>query len=113
MKYLGTSVVQIYFLNGQSIVHLITLKDEQNTKQSAKTKGKKSWLEINCRIILEPQEGTRPIYKKNERKIEPFMVGEGDLDYICGRCDNVIVQSVSRSQIATRSISMSKLSNLQ
>ena len=29
------------------------------------------------------------------------MVGEGDLDYICGRCDNVIAQSVSRSQIAS------------
>jgi len=41
------------------------------------------------------------------------MIGEDDIDYICGGCDNVIVQSVSRSQIATRSISMSKLSNLQ
>jgi len=61
-------------------------------------------VRINCRIITEPQEGTRPIYKKNERKIEPFMVGEGDLDYICGRCDNVIVQSVSRSQIASDAV---------
>ena len=61
-------------------------------------------VRINCRIILEPQEGTRPIYKKNERKIEPFMVGEGDLDYICGRCDNVIVQSVSRSQIKSGAV---------
>ena len=58
-------------------------------------------MRINCRIIPEPQEGTRPIYKKNERKIEPLIVGEGDLDYICGRCDNVIAQSVARSQIAS------------
>ena len=58
-------------------------------------------MRINCRIIPEPQEGTRPIYKKNERKIEPLIVGEGDLDYICGRCDNIIAQSVSRSQIAS------------
>ena len=32
------------------------------------------------------------------------MVGEGDLDYICSRCDNVIVQSVSRSQIASDAV---------
>jgi DNA-directed RNA polymerase subunit RPC12/RpoP len=32
------------------------------------------------------------------------MVGEGDLDYICGRCDNVIVQSVSRSQITSGAV---------
>jgi hypothetical protein len=48
---------------------------------------------INCRIIPEPQEGTRPIYKKNGSKIEPFIVGTGDIDYICGRCDNIIAQS--------------------
>ena len=58
-------------------------------------------MRINCRIIPEPQEDTRSIYKKNERKIEPLIVGEGDLDYICGRCDNVIAQSVARSQIAS------------
>ena len=59
---------------------------------------------INCRIIPEPQEGTRPIYKKNERKIEPFMVGVGDLDYICGRCDNIIARSVSPGQIASDAV---------
>jgi hypothetical protein len=34
---------------------------------------------INCRIIPEPQEATRPIYKKkdNGSKIEPFIVGTG------------------------------------
>jgi DNA-directed RNA polymerase subunit RPC12/RpoP len=58
-------------------------------------------VRINYRIIPEPQEDTRSIYKKNERKIEPLIVGEGDLDYICGRCDNVIAQSVARSQIAS------------
>jgi hypothetical protein len=57
---------------------------------------------INCRIIPEPQEATRPIYKKNNgSKIEPFIVGTGDIDYIYGRCDNIIAQNVSQSQIAS------------
>ena len=56
---------------------------------------------INCRVIPEPQEATRPIYKKNNgSKFEPFIIGTGDIDYICGRCDNIIAQNVSRSQIA-------------
>jgi hypothetical protein len=29
-----------------------------------------------------------PIYKKNGSKIEPFIVGKGDVDYICGGCDS-------------------------
>jgi hypothetical protein len=50
---------------------------------------------IICRIVPEPQEATRPIYKKNNgNKIEPFIVGTGDIDYICGRCDNIIAQNV-------------------
>ena len=59
---------------------------------------------INCRIIPEPQEGTRPIHKKNESKIEPFIVGKGDIDYICGRCDNIIAQNVSQSQISSDAV---------
>jgi hypothetical protein len=60
---------------------------------------------INCRIIAEPQEATRPIYKKNNgNKIEPFIVGTGDIDYICGRCDNIIAQNVSQSQIASDAV---------
>ena len=54
---------------------------------------------INCRIIPEPQEATRPIYKKkdNGSKIKPFIAGTGDIDYICGSCDNIIAQNVSQS----------------
>lgn len=59
---------------------------------------------INCRIIPEPQEGTRPIYKKNGSKTEPFIVGTGDLDYICGRCDNIIAHNVSQGQIASDAV---------
>ena len=35
---------------------------------------------VNCRIIPEPQEETRPIYRKNSTKVEPFIVGKGDID---------------------------------
>lgn len=59
---------------------------------------------VNCRVISEPQEATRPIYKKNDSKIEPFIVGRGDIDYICGRCDNIIAQNVSQSQIASDAV---------
>ena len=55
---------------------------------------------INCRTISEPQERTRPTYKKNGSKIEPFIVGKGHIDYICGRCDNIIAQNVSQSHLA-------------
>jgi len=47
----------------------------------------------------EPQEGTRPVYRKNSTKVEPFIVGRGDIDYICGRCNNIIAQNVSQGQI--------------
>ena len=61
---------------------------------------------INCRIIAEPQEATRPVYKKkdNGSEIKPFIVGTGDIDYICGRCDNIIAQNVSQSQIASDAV---------
>jgi DNA-directed RNA polymerase subunit RPC12/RpoP len=59
---------------------------------------------INCRLISEPQEGTRPIYRKNSSKIEPFMVGKGDIDYICGRCNNIIVENVSQGEIASDAV---------
>jgi DNA-directed RNA polymerase subunit RPC12/RpoP len=59
---------------------------------------------INCRVIPEPQEETRPVYKKNGSKIEPFIVGRGDIDYICGMCNNIIAQNVSQSQIASDAV---------
>jgi hypothetical protein len=59
---------------------------------------------VNCRIIPEPQEGTRPIYKKNRGEIEPFIVGGGDVDYICGRCNNIIAENVSQGQIPSDAV---------
>jgi len=53
----------------------------------------------------EPQEGTRPVYRKNGTKVEPFIVGRGDIDYICGRCNNIVAQNVSQGQIAADAVS--------
>lgn len=61
-------------------------------------------VRINCRIIPEPQKGARPVYRKNGNKIEPFVIGAGDIDYICGRCDNIIAQNVSPGQIASDAV---------
>jgi DNA-directed RNA polymerase subunit RPC12/RpoP len=36
--------------------------------------------------------------------LEPFIVGTGDIDYICGRCDNIIAQNISQSQIASDAV---------
>jgi DNA-directed RNA polymerase subunit RPC12/RpoP len=55
--------------------------------------------QIRCRIIPEPQEGTRPILKQNDNK--PFIIGNGDLDYVCGKCNNVIAENVRQGEIST------------
>jgi DNA-directed RNA polymerase subunit RPC12/RpoP len=56
--------------------------------------------QIKCRIIPEPQEGTRPILK-NDNKSEPFIIGNGDLDYVCGKCNNVIAENVFQGETST------------
>lgn len=67
-------------------------------------------VEIKCRIIAEPQEGTRPIYRKrsdNDSKInEPLIKGNysGELRYVCGNCANLIAQNVSRDEISTDAV---------
>ncbi len=57
--------------------------------------------QIRCRVIPEPKEGTRHILKKNDNKAEPFMMGNGELDYVCGQCNYVIAENVSQGEIST------------
>jgi DNA-directed RNA polymerase subunit RPC12/RpoP len=56
-------------------------------------------VEIKCRIVAEPQEGTRPIYRKNE----PLIRGNysGDLHYVCGNCTNLLAQNVPYGEISS------------
>jgi rubrerythrin len=57
--------------------------------------------QIRCRVIPEPKEGTRHILKKNDDKAEPFMMGNGELDYVCGQCNYVMAENVSQGEIST------------
>jgi hypothetical protein len=66
-------------------------------------------VEIRCRIIAEPREGTRPIYRSdnNSRSIpEPFIHGKygGELDYVCYNCASILAQNVSRAEIPTNAV---------
>jgi phage FluMu protein Com len=70
-------------------------------------------VEIKCRTIPEPKEGTRPIYRKrndddnksnNTSSLnEPFIQGHpgGELDYVCGSCKKVLAENVSQGEITT------------
>jgi len=66
--------------------------------------GGRKLARVNCRVTPEPQEGTRSIYRKDSSKIEPFIVGRGDVDYICGKCNNIIAKNVSQGQIAADAV---------
>lgn len=66
-------------------------------------------VEIKCRIIPEPQEGTRLIYRKrsddnsSNSVNEPFIEGNygEELDYVCGSCNNILLQDVKTRRIVT------------
>lgn len=64
-------------------------------------------VEIKCRIVAEPQDGTRPIYRKRRDDSsninEPFIKGNysGDLHYVCGNCANLLAQNVPHGEIAS------------
>lgn len=64
-------------------------------------------VEIKCRIVAEPQEGTRPIYRKrrddNSSMNEPFIRGNyrGDLHYVCGNCTNLLAENVPHGEISS------------
>jgi phage FluMu protein Com len=68
-------------------------------------------VEIKCRIIPEPQQSTRPIYRKrnddnSSTTTDPFIEGKygGELDYVCGNCNNILVQNVSQGEISVDSV---------
>jgi hypothetical protein len=67
-------------------------------------------VEIKCRTIPKPQEGTRPVYKHNNRKTinkdEPLIKGNlgEELDYVCGSCGHLLAENVSQGEIATDTV---------
>jgi DNA-directed RNA polymerase subunit RPC12/RpoP len=62
-------------------------------------------VEIKCRTIPKPREGTRPVYRKNAKRInknEPFIQGNlgEELDYLCGNCGRLLAENVSQGEIS-------------
>ena len=47
------------------------------------------------------QRRNKTYTKKNDNKAEPFMMGNGELDYVCGQCNYVIAENVSQGEIST------------
>jgi DNA-directed RNA polymerase subunit RPC12/RpoP len=74
-------------------------------------------VEIKCRTIPEPPNGTRPVYRKNNdkknsskdignSKDEPFIQGSygEELDYICGNCGHLLAEDVSQGEISVDTV---------
>ncbi|MDQ3838584.1 MAG: hypothetical protein M3297_04875 [Thermoproteota archaeon] len=63
-------------------------------------------VEIKCRTIPEPREGTRPVYKKDNtrttHKNESLVQGNfgEELDYICGNCGHLLAENLSQGEIS-------------
>lgn len=63
-------------------------------------------VEIKCRTVPRPREGTRPVYQKDNirrtDKNEPFMQGNfgEELDYICGSCGHLLAENISQGEIS-------------
>jgi phage FluMu protein Com len=63
-------------------------------------------VEIKCRTILKPQDGSRPIYRKDNDKgisekesLIQGSLGE-ELDNICGNCGYLLAENVSQGEIS-------------
>ena len=55
---------------------------------------------IQMKIIKPPKKGSRAILKSGEpSKDFIFIVGEGDTDYACGKCGNIICKNIFEGQI--------------
>src|SRR5215831_9557593 len=60
---------------------------------------------VNCRIIPEPQEETRPIYRKNSTKVEPFIVGKGDIDVFVADVTTLLLKMFRKVKPAADAVS--------
>lgn len=63
-------------------------------------KSKKVKNTIEMRVIEEPKKGSRAILQSGNPSTDfVFIVGEGDTDYICGNCGNIICKNISKDMI--------------
>ena len=55
-------------------------------------------------MLLQSRPNTGTVFSKDNfipdsRKIEPFVVGEGALDFTCGSCGHLMLKSLRRGQV--------------
>jgi len=53
-------------------------------------------MKIKLEIILKPSEGTRTVM---EPKVVPAYNGDGDTDYICGKCGALLADKIRKGQV--------------
>lgn len=62
-------------------------------------------IKLKMRVLpSKPKEGTRTIFIRNkklsrEKRLEPFIKGSGNIDYLCGLCGHLLVKSVNAGQV--------------
>ena len=58
-------------------------------------------MKIKLEVISKPSEGTRTIM---EPKVGPAFKGDGDTDYICGKCGTVLAEKMRKGQVQIKNI---------
>lgn len=51
--------------------------------------------------IPKPKEGTVVILELNKTGKFPIMIGDGEDNYLCGNCGNIIIKSMNRNMKIT------------
>jgi hypothetical protein len=49
---------------------------------------------------MEPEKGTATVFVHSKKGKFAFIKGDGDDNYLCGACKNVLCEHVSRGQIS-------------
>lgn len=59
----------------------------------------RSHREVVLRLVPQPAPGPVPVLKRVPGAIDPFFIGGGQEDLLCGNCDFVLAFHVSREQL--------------
>ena len=60
-------------------------------------------MKPNCFIIYSQKycfnyNMNKKYTKKNDNKAEPFMIGNGELDYVCSQCNHALAETLPRAK---------------
>lgn len=55
--------------------------------------------QIQMEVVPEPEPGEASVLTLGKSGRHPIIRGDGDVDYLCGACRNVICEGVWRGQI--------------